>query len=422
MNRILAVLSLTIAVCCCGKEENPSSGGSQSYTLRQGRSAKRGVSYNFQYIPEQEIALLGPAVSWSYDWSNTPPSSGVQALMAGQDLDWVPMIWNNNYSADNIRRWKQAHPATEYILAYNEPNLTDQANMTPAQAAEHWPQIVALAKELGMKIVSPAMNYGTLEGYHDPYKWLDEFFAQPGVSIDDVDAIACHCYMGSAPAVMGFIDGFKKYGKPIWLTEFCCGTSSVSAEAQLRYLCMTVAALESEPAVARYAWFMPYGTFNTRWNNNLLVLDKATKEFGLTTLGKVFVNMSTCDKSIFYKAGEIIPAEQWVASSGTVLLAPSTDGGVLDISDLSYGGRADYQLDLQEAGTYSLTLRYACEAEAGVLFRSDEEELARKKFPSTGGVWKTGSFEVTLPAGKSILSLEGTTAPGLMINWMKITK
>ncbi|MBO7071181.1 MAG: hypothetical protein J6W09_07805 [Bacteroidales bacterium] len=413
----LAVIGLFVA---CGKD-NPEP-GKVTYTLSQARSAKRGVSYKFQYIPNEEIALLGPAVSWSYDWSNTPPSDEVQTLMGQHSMDWVPMIWNNNYSADNIRRWKQTHPEAKYILAYNEPNLTDQANMTPAQAAEKWPQVVALAKELGMKLVSPAMNYGTLEGYHDPYKWLDEFFEQPGVSIDDVDAIACHCYMGAAPAVMSFIDGFKKYGKPIWLTEFCCGTGSVSEANQLRYMCMTVAALEAEPAVERYAWFMPFGTFNTQWNDNLLVLNKSTKSFELTTLGKVFVNMSTCDKSIFYRAGEVIPAEQWAASSGTVLLAPSADGGVLDISDLSYGGRVDYQLDLKEAGTYSLTLRYACDGEAGVLFRSGSEEIARKKFPSTGGVWKTGSFEVTLPAGKSILSLEGTTAPGLMINWMKITK
>ena len=103
-------------------------------------------------------------------------------------------------------------------------------------------------------------------------------------------------------------------------------------------------------------------------------------------------------------------------------LAPSTDGGVLDISDLTYGGKVVYQLDLKAAGTYSLTLRYACETEAGVLFMNGETEIGRKKFPSTGGVWKTGSFDVSLPAGKSVLSLEGTTAPGVRLNWLKINK
>ena len=421
MKQWLFIVLGALLALSCGKD-NPSAGGGETYTLRQQRSAKRGVSYHFQIYPAQEIALLGDAVSWSYNWSNSVPSEPAQAAFSQYKMDWCPMIWNNNYSADNIRRWKQLHPEAQYILAYNEPNLTDQANMTPAQAAEHWPEIVSLAKELGMKLVSPAMNYGTLSGYHDPYKWLDEFFAQPGVSLDDVDAIACHCYMGAATAVMSFINGFKKYGKPIWLTEFCSGSGQVSAEAQLIYMCQTVSALESDPDVERYAWFMPYGSFNSRWHDNLFVLNRDEGRFSLTELGQVFVNMSSLDKSIYYRAGEVIPAEQYAASSGYVLLKPSTDGGVLDIADLSYGGKVSYQLDIVAAGTYSLTLRYACENEAGAAFSLGTEEFARKKFPSTGGQWKTGSFDVNLPAGKSTLTLEGTTAPGLRLNWMKINK
>lgn len=73
------------------------------------------------------------------------------------------------------------------ILAYNEPNLTDQANMTPTRASELWPNLVAVAEKLGMRLTSPAMNYGTLAGYSDPEVWLDEFYSKPGVSLDDVE-------------------------------------------------------------------------------------------------------------------------------------------------------------------------------------------------------------------------------------------
>ncbi len=419
MKRYLILAVLLLTAFSCGKD-NPREETGQ-YTLRQQRSEKRGVSYNFGTFPSQEIDLLGPGTSWSYDWSNRIPSDERLNGFARQRMDWIPMIWNNNYSADNIRCWKQTHPEAQYILAYNEPNLTDQANMTPSQAAEKWPEIVSLAKELGMKLISPAMNYGTLDGYHDPYKWLDEFFAQPGVSLDDVDGIACHCYMGSASAVKSFLDGFKKYGKPLWLTEFCIGNNT-TAQAHQMYMSQTLNMLEGNPDVARYAWFIPYGDKFLPWHNNLLTLDKATKSFVLTDLGKVFVNMSTFDKSIFYKADEVIPAEQYAEASGYLLLAPSTDGGVLDIADLGTGGRASYQLDLAEGGVYSLTLRYACESDAGAVFSCGETELGRKKLPSTGGQWRTGSFEVTLPAGKSVLSVEGTTTPGIRLNWMKITK
>ena len=87
--------------------------------------------------------------------------------------------------------------------------------MTPSKAAELWPSVVDLAKELNLKLVSPAMNYGTLAGYSDPIKWLDEFFAQPGVSIDDIDAISIHCYMANPQALRNYVAMFYKYNKPI---------------------------------------------------------------------------------------------------------------------------------------------------------------------------------------------------------------
>lgn len=101
----------------------------------QAKSAKRGVSYNFDQLPQYDIPVLGPAISWSYNWSSNVPSETAQSLFSEYGMDWCPMIWNGNYSPDNIRTYKKAHPEAEYILAFNEPNLTDQANMTPAQAA-----------------------------------------------------------------------------------------------------------------------------------------------------------------------------------------------------------------------------------------------------------------------------------------------
>jgi hypothetical protein len=151
----------------------------------QNRSAKRGVSYSFQ-IPE-DANLLGTGVSWFYNWGpNISESVNTATQTAG--MDYFPMAWNGNFNADQIRAYKAAHPECEFLLAYNEPNLTDQANMTPAQAAANWPALKSLADELNMKIISPAMNYGTLSGYSDPIVWLDEFFKL--IPIDDVDGIA----------------------------------------------------------------------------------------------------------------------------------------------------------------------------------------------------------------------------------------
>ena len=389
-----------------------------TYTLKQARSAKRGVSFNFGSLPETDIPLLGPAVCWSYDWSNRVPSDKTDGLFTQYDMDWCPMIWNGNYSSDNIRTWKQKHPQAQYILAFNEPNLKDQANMTPAQAAALWPDAKALASELGMKLISPAMNYGTLEDYHDPIKWMDEFLAQDGVSLDDFSGIALHCYMPSAGGVKNFIDMFEKYGKPIWLTEFCNGNSSnISEQTQLNYMCETLNMLEGHGNVFRYAWFMPRGSFNSKWHNALLT---SSAPFELTTLGKVFVNFSTFDTTITYKEGDVIPAEQYVNASGTVHLSPSTDGGILDISELGKNGYVEYQLDLNKDGNHKLTLRFQTYMDSSISISVNGSEVSSKSLASTSKEWKTAGFDINLPSGKSVLRITGTSGATIMLNWLRI--
>ena len=172
---------LSGCVCVCPPDSELHSG------MR--KSAKRGVSFDFKQA--EDLPPLSPSCSWAYNWGNT---QNAQAALwfDSNDMDFCPMAWNNTYNADAIRQYVQAHPKTKYLLGFNEPNLKDQCNMTPAEAAAHWGEVVALANELHVKLVSPAMNYGTLDGYSDPVKWLDEFFAQPGVSMADIDAIAVH--------------------------------------------------------------------------------------------------------------------------------------------------------------------------------------------------------------------------------------
>ena len=414
----LLLACLLLAPACEKDDSATTDSGSTSYKLTQTKSAKRGVSFSFGQIPEYDVPLLQSAITWSYDWSSRVPIESVDTQFTKYGLDWCPMIWNGNYNPDNIRQYKQKHPEAMYILAFNEPNLTDQANMVPSKAAEYWPAVVSLAKELGMKIISPALNYGTLEGYHDPVKWLDEFLAQPGVSLDDMDGIALHCYMPSASGVKGFIDKFEKYGKPIWLTEFCNGNSNnISEDSQLIYMCETLNMLEAHPNVFRYAWFMPRGGFNSRWHNNLLTSEQP---FELTTLGKVFVNFSTFDKSIWYKAGDVIPAEQYVYAEGPVLLEPSTDGGILDIAKLGQGCSVEYQLDLAKAGTYQVSLRYLTYMESSLGLAVNGESVASKKIPNTSKEWKTSTLKLDLPAGKSTLRLTGQSGAGIRLNWLKI--
>ena len=407
-------------------EKEPDGGGNGTadrtaeYITLQKKSPKRGVSFNFGQLPDNDIPLLGPACSWSYNWGSSTSNQAFQ-LFEQYDMDFCPMAWNANWNENTFRQFKQLHPECEYILAYNEPNLTDQANMIPSKAAEDWPRLVAIAKELNMKLIAPAMNYGTLQGYHDPWKWYDEFFSQPGVSWDDVDGIALHCYMGSAQAMKGFVDGFKKYGKPIWLTEFCnWANNNISADAQIKYLVEALNLLEADDAVFRYAWFIPRGNGDAQCHNSLLM---SQKPFGLTDLGNVFVNMSTQDKTLWYKPEQVIPAEHYNGVSGNVHLSPCTDAtGILQLTDLKKDTRVEYQIELPEDDTYTLELRYNTYYQSPLMVLLDGKELGILELENTDYNWKNRLVDIPLPAGKHTLALTGTTAFPVTLNWLRISK
>lgn len=409
---VISLLALSFLAACSCTKESTTQEETRSYTLSQKRSTKRGVAQSNWALPEQDIPNLAPAMSWTYNWGSSALSASLTNALSEGDVEYCPMAWNANYNEAGLKA------ANEWILGFNEPNLKDQCNMTPAQAAEHWPAVVAIAKAAGKKLVSPAMNYGTLEDYHDPIKWLDEFFDQPGCSLDDIDAIAIHCYMPSSGAVKNFIELFRKYGKPIWLTEFCNGNSNnISEAAQLTYMCNTLNMLEQNDLVERYAWFMARsGSFNSAWHNSLL---QASKPYDLTELGKVFVNMSTFDDSVVYGKGDVIPAEQYCGAEGLFTLAPSTDGGILDVTDFNKNCQVRYHLNMPSAGTYTLKIRFQTYMDSSMSIGT-EGAMKSIDLQNTAHEWKTGSVKLDLPAGKSDLVIKGDSAAGIMINWMII--
>ena len=326
------------------------------------------------------------------------------------------MCWNGNYNADKIRAFVAAHPNTKYLLGFNEPNLTDQANMTPAQAAAIWSPVVALAKELNLKLVSPAMNYGTLPGYSDPIKWLDEFFAQPNVSLEDIDAIAIHCYMSSPSAVQGFIEKFEKYNKPIWMTEFCAWDPAPSGyPTQMDYMCAVLNYMETRPSVQRYAWFMPRmsGKVESVPYNQLLTHDYPAV---LTDLGKMYCYFSPMDKTVWLRANRVILASEYVRVASTNMpLRPSTDEVALAavghdglmITNFAAGQEIDYQLYLP-AGSKEITLRYCGYSNSICEVLVDGVSQNYIDMPRNGSSteWVEASTEIKMPKGKHTVTLK----------------
>lgn len=404
---IIFGLALLCAACSGNNPDGPKGG-----VDAMPKSAKRGVAFSFTQVTD--LPLMSPYISWDYNWGNTP-SNDAALWFDSNEMDYCPMCWNGNYNADAIRAFVAAHPNTKYLLGFNEPNLTDQANMTPAQAAAIWSPVAALAKELNLKLVSPAMNYGTLAGYSDPIKWLDEFFAQPNVDINDIYAISIHCYMSSASAVQGYVEKFEKYNKPIWMTEFCAWDPVPgSVTTQMDYMCAVLNYLEANPKVERYAWFIPRSgnKVDSPPYMQLLTHDYPAD---LTDLGKMYCWFSPMDKSVWLRANRPILASEYVAVANNAMsLRPSTDAEVLQqvggkglmITNFAAGQKLSYQVYVPE-NTSEFTLRYCGYSNSICEVLVDGESANFVDMPRNGSStdWVTATSPIPVKAGNHTITL-----------------
>ncbi len=214
---------------------------------------KRGIAYAFSpNSAGPDMNALKAGVGWFYGWT-TGPSAAAKPVMAGANMEFVPMIWNGSFKvADAVN----AIPAgAKYLLGFNEPNFGTQANLTPAKAAELWPQIEQIAAQKQLQIVSPATNYCAGNcNQTDPFVWLDDFFkACPNCK---VDYVGVHWYACTLDALKDHVTKMKKYNKPLWVTEFACVDGGPWSVDQVKAYAIAASAwLEQEPSVFRYSWF-----------------------------------------------------------------------------------------------------------------------------------------------------------------------
>lgn len=404
-NLLIVVLSVILMACGKNKEE-------VGYQARIEKSAKRGVAFNLNTM--EDAVLLAPYITWDYNWSESMQDDVLPFWLDGNGVEFCPMTWSRNYNANRIRAYVAAHPSTKYLLGFNEPNLTDQANMTPAKAAEYWPTVVALAKELNLKLVAPALNYGTLAGYHDPIKWMDEFLACPGVSIDDIDVIALHCYMPSSGGIIDFVKKFSKYNKPIWMTEFCAWDSDAkspsSVEAQIDYMCEVLNFFEQSPLVERYAWFIPrYKTPGTypymQMLTNSSPLDPSPIE--LTELGQIYCKYSVFDPKAFVRFP--LNASDFTRCQDDIHIRVSSDpqAAGLMVYDMAETQWTEYQVYV-ETPIPSLSIRTCSYSGASVALYVDDVLVTVQTIPGLKDMsaWQAPTFDVNLTTGRHTIKLQ----------------
>ena len=381
----------------------------------QNKSDKRGLGYG--HHSEADLAAISEGVSWWYNWSHSPDLM-IQDVYQNYGVEFVPMAWNGGFNDQGMRDYIAAHPEVKYILAFNEPNFIDQANMTPSQAAAEWPRLEAIANEFDLQIVSVAMNFcgncvtenGTT--YYDPIDYFDDFFA---VCPDcQVDAISIHAYMADVGGIEWYVDLFKKYNRPIWMTEFSAWEDTTTLASQKEFLIHAVDYFENDPDVQRYAWFT--GRRNGHPYNGLFDYRQSGI---LTELGDVYINMPVHGDDVIHAVPGLIEAEDYSHMSGVRLELVDDQNGFLNVSEIEAGDWVEYKLN-GSSGAFELNARVASAAGGTINVLVNGVQQATLTVNATGGLqnWETTAANVTLTGGANTLRLVFNQATSL--NWIAL--
>jgi hypothetical protein len=218
--------------------------------------------------PAAQLAALG--ATWCYNWGTSPQASDCNNPL------FVPMVWGGGNVAGAIKAIGDAGYKT--VLGFNEPNKTDQSNMTVDAAIALWP---TLTSNPNIRVSSPAVS-------DDGRAWLESFMTQVKAKGLRVDFIAMHWYGWNAGSctsgqLEGAINWASKWGLPVWITEFgCMGSSNPNEQTLLTFFNNSIAMLKNHPLVERYAWY-PWNTYNDLYRAN------ASGVSVITSLGTAFV-------------------------------------------------------------------------------------------------------------------------------------
>lgn len=186
-------------------------------------------------------------VSWYYDWSASGNTSST--------IEYVPIRQKQYWPG-----WDEiiAKQGATHVLGYNEPDHTDQADMTVEECIEGWPGFM----QTGLRVGAPA--------YSDPFNGkLTNFMAQAETLNYRIDFIPLHAYwFKSAQQWSNDLDYlYNQYHRPMWVTEWNIGANwtdnnfpddpdkltDANATKHLNDLIAVLDVLESKDYVERYS-------------------------------------------------------------------------------------------------------------------------------------------------------------------------
>tara|TARA_S200000501_G_scaffold222489_1_gene208702 strand:+ start:2721 stop:4820 length:2100 start_codon:yes stop_codon:yes gene_type:complete len=390
-------------------------------------SWKRGLGYG--HLTEEDLRVMAGKVKWWYNWGKEAKEP-VQSVYADYGYDFVPMAWGARFDETVIRKFVEDHPTVRYLLGFNEPGHKNQANLTPAQAAEQWPRLQSIADDYDLVLVSPGVNYapgdvdipGT-ENDGSPLEYLRAFFKECNGC--RVDHIAIHGYMRNASNFKEYVKKFEEFNKPIWVTEWASmgdwavqsGRNHPGLEWQMDYLAETTRWLEQTKSVHRYAWFVGRSRYglNEPPYNSILAEDGV-----LSPLGGLYAAIPSTDYR--YPIPTKIEAEGAHDLSG-FSHQPTNDVDGLTNLVATPGGEAMFKISSEASVECVFDLRLASEKLGRALIQLDGELAHHIPDVNTGSndAWLTfRSDPVTISVGEHDLLIRSEGE--FRFNWLRISE
>ncbi|KAJ5935163.1 hypothetical protein N7466_004710 [Penicillium verhagenii] len=222
------------------------------HKVQKRSTSKRGAAYND--VSTVSVLSDSNTISWAYDWG----FSGSSGLPSG--VEFVPMLWGVSFFSGWLTAIETLLAGgSNYIMGFNEPDNSGQANMSPSVAAGYYKQYITPYSG-SAKLISPAVTSSTTDG--EGLSWLEEFMTD--CSSCNITGLAVHWYGDSIDEFTSFVQEAVTTAanydlEEVWVTEFALtadisGVSDQSTTAD--FVTQAVTWMDSQANVTRYAYFM----------------------------------------------------------------------------------------------------------------------------------------------------------------------
>ena len=248
--------------------------------------------------------------TWFYTWSADNSSRPNEEFVPIRSQQYWPS-WTQINGLDYV----------SHVMSFNEPDHTEQSNVSVAQAVAQWPDF----QKTGLRIGSPACTTFST--------WLYPFMDSIKAHNYRVDYVVIHAYWGGLTAAQWYSQLkaiHDKTGRPIWIKEWNNGATWTTETWPTAYgdgLTKQLTELKAILNVMDTAHFVErYSIYNWVGSMRMMISDDGW----VTPAGENYRDRKA--PMAFNRVNEVIPTYKFSSQSTSLDLAVSADNSKINLT------------------------------------------------------------------------------------------